>query len=334
MTSPVSVIIPVKNAEQTLRGCLDALFRAEGAERDVIIVDDGCDDDSLRIAASFPCRIIKNERKGVSAARNTGAKTSTGEILFFMDSDIIVPSDVFHVLSGYFADRTVDGITGLLGPGIRFDNFASKFKNLWMHYTYVRLTDFVSLFYTSAAAIRRGVFEKMGGFNEDFHRPNVEDTEFGRRLVAAGFRIRLARDLQVEHRKYYDCRGVLRTDFARSSGLVKVVLAGRGMDGRVNSTSVPSLFIASIPFFILSLLSLIASLFLGWKWVIAAGILFMVFLLANLPLLRFFRQKEGSRFALKSLLFLVPDILSVTGGIIHGFSRHLFAEKRENVREK
>jgi glycosyltransferase involved in cell wall biosynthesis len=329
MHSPVSVIIPVKNAESTLQACLEALFRAEGAEREVIVVDDGCEDRSLAIASTFPCTIVKNEKKGVSAARNTGARESGKEILFFTDSDIIVPPDLFQVLAGHFSDPDIAGISGLLGPEIEYENFASRYKNLWMHYTYIRLSDWVPLFYTSAAAVRKEVFTRIGGFDEHFQNPNVEDTEFGRRVVSAGYRIRLARDLQVEHRKHYDLRGVLRTDFYRSSGLVGVVLGGAGEKGKANSTSVPSFFIFSVPLFFLSLLCFILSIFLGGWMALAGAVLLISFYLLNWPLLRFFRRREGAGFAIKSLLFLAPDVLSVGGGVVHGLFGYVKKRRKD-----
>lgn len=284
----------------------------------MIVVDNGCEDRSLKIASSFPCNIIKNDKKGVAAARNTGARESRGDILFFTDSDIVVPPDVFQVLGHYFSDPDIAGISGLLGPDIEYDNFASRYKNLWMHFTYIRLSDWVPLFYTSAAAVRRKVFARVGGFDENFKNPNVEDTEFGRRLVSAGHRIRLARNLQVEHRKYYDIRGVLRTDFHRSAGLVRVVLGGSGMKGKKNSTSVPSFFILSVPLLCLSLLCFLMSPLAG-GWAVFWGVLLLAsFFVMNVPLLNFFQRREGNGFALKSLLFLVPDVLSVAGGVIYG----------------
>jgi len=320
---PVSVIIPVKDGETTLQACLEALFRAETRQREVIVVDDGCQDRSLKIASAFPCEIIKNEKEGVAAARNTGAAAGRGEVLFFTDADIIVPPDLFRILGEYFSDPDIAGISGLLGPDIQYENFASRYKNLWMHYTYIRMSDWVPLFYTSAAAVRRRVFERMGGFDESFKNPNVEDTEFGRRMVAAGYRVRLARKLQVEHRKHYDVRGVLRTDYYRSSGLMGVVLGGKGMKGRKNSTSVPSFFILSLPFFFLGLLCLLVTPFTG-GWMVLPGVFLLAsFFLLNLPLLRFFGRLEGPLFALKSLLFLVPDVLSVAGGMVHGLIGYL-----------
>ena len=81
----ISVIIPVYNEEKHLGQCLSSISNQTLKEIEVIIVDDGSNDNSLSIAEefqktnSFPTRIIRQENTGAGAARNKGLDLAKGE---------------------------------------------------------------------------------------------------------------------------------------------------------------------------------------------------------------------------------------------------------------
>jgi cellulose synthase/poly-beta-1,6-N-acetylglucosamine synthase-like glycosyltransferase len=91
----VSIIIPVLNEERVIGECLSAICRLNTPKEkyEVILVDNGCTDDTLKIANKFNVRIIQGSeqlKETVSAARNLGVKYSRGDILAFVDADCIV----------------------------------------------------------------------------------------------------------------------------------------------------------------------------------------------------------------------------------------------------
>ena len=87
----VSVIIPVYNAAPYLDDCLKSIFDQTLQDIEIICVDDGSTDDSLKIlnqyAGENKIKLITQEHRGVSAARNAGIEAACGEYLYFMDSD-------------------------------------------------------------------------------------------------------------------------------------------------------------------------------------------------------------------------------------------------------
>jgi hypothetical protein len=85
----VSVIVPCYNGSAFLRDTLDSALRQTHPPLEVIVVDDGSTDDSAAIAASYgpPVRIIRQENRGVSAARNRGLAEARGNYLVFLDAD-------------------------------------------------------------------------------------------------------------------------------------------------------------------------------------------------------------------------------------------------------
>jgi len=87
----VSIIVPVHNNPQDLRKCLSALTAPSDAESEVIVVDDASTDDTPAVAARMGVRVLRlAQNSGPAAARNHGARLAQGEILFFVDADVVV----------------------------------------------------------------------------------------------------------------------------------------------------------------------------------------------------------------------------------------------------
>ena len=88
----VSVIIPVYNAEQYLRQCLDSVINQTLQDIEIICVDDGSQDNSIAILKEYTTRdsrfrLIREKNRGAGAARNQGLREATGEYLSFLDAD-------------------------------------------------------------------------------------------------------------------------------------------------------------------------------------------------------------------------------------------------------
>ncbi len=85
----ISVVIPCHNAAPFLRATIESILQQTRPATEVIVVDDGSTDDSARIAASFgpPVRVIRQENRGESAARNRGIEAATGDWVAFLDAD-------------------------------------------------------------------------------------------------------------------------------------------------------------------------------------------------------------------------------------------------------
>src|SRR5262245_1629380 len=269
----VSVVIPVYNAEATLEECLAKLGRSTFEDFEVVVVDDGSTDGSRGIMARFPVRVVPTSgRVGPAAARNLGAQVATGEILFFIDSDVMVRPDTLAILVGGFARTGLDGFCGVQAAEMRYRDLVSQYKNLWMRWTYLRQTGDVPLFYTTAAAIRRDSFLRVGGFDVGYATPNVEDTAFGQKLRRLGVRVRIHPEVEVEHVKQYSLRGMLRTDFMRAVSLTRLKLR-HPEDLGDNNTSVPASYMASVPLAGLTVLALGLGLVFGWLPAPVAGLL-------------------------------------------------------------
>ena len=88
----VSVIIPIYNTEQYLAECLDSVVNQTLSDIEIICVDDGSPDRSIDILMEYAAKddriqIIRQENKGLPAARNAGLRVASGDYVYFVDSD-------------------------------------------------------------------------------------------------------------------------------------------------------------------------------------------------------------------------------------------------------
>jgi GT2 family glycosyltransferase len=312
----VSIVIPVYNAEATLAECLTRVFQSRFDGFEVVLVDDGSTDRSRAIAQTFPVRIVPSPgRVGPAVARNIGAREAVGDILFFIDSDVMLRPDSLTRLTDAFEDRTVDALNGVQSAEMRHQDLVSQYKNLWMRWTYLRHTGSVPLFYTTAAAIRRDAFVRVGGFDEGYATPNVEDTAFGQKLARLGLSVRIHPRLEVEHVKHYSLPALLRTDFLRAVSLTRLKLRHPG-DLRDNNTSVPTTYIASVGVLGLALLALLAGAALGAgvPALVATGAFATLAVALNAEFLAAIRTSEGWWRTLCTIPVLVLELLVVGVG--------------------
>lgn len=105
----VSVIVPVYNVEEFLPRCLDSLVNQSLEDIEIVIVNDGSTDNSLKICKKYAKKdkriiIHTQENQGVSAARNTGLKLATSEFIGFVDPDDYVDLNTYYLATKYMSD--------------------------------------------------------------------------------------------------------------------------------------------------------------------------------------------------------------------------------------
>lgn len=97
----ISVIIPVYNAENYLKECIDSVLNQTYSYFEVILINDGSTDNSKDICDSYSrmderVKVITQKNAGVSVARNTGLKNAKGDYIIFMDSDDYIEPDMYE----------------------------------------------------------------------------------------------------------------------------------------------------------------------------------------------------------------------------------------------
>jgi len=121
----ISVIVPVYNVEEYLEDCILSICNQTKRELEILLINDGSTDNSPSICESFAERdpriiVVHQDSQGVSEARNTGIKNSTGELIGFVDSDDWILPDMFENLESILLKNDCD--ISVCGYARQFEN--------------------------------------------------------------------------------------------------------------------------------------------------------------------------------------------------------------------
>lgn len=211
--SDVSVIVPVRDGGPAFDACVSRLVGLVPAPLEIIVVDDGSADGSGERAAAAGLRVIRlAPPHGPAAARNRGAQAAGGEILWFLDADVLPPSSGVAQVGAALSDGAIDAVIGSYDRHPTAPNFLSQFKNLAHRHAHQTGRDDAFTFWGACGAIRRRVFLAAGGFDERYRTASIEDIELGYRLRHAGHQIRLVKSLEVTHMKRWTAGRLLHSD--------------------------------------------------------------------------------------------------------------------------
>ncbi len=185
----ISVIVPVRNAEDLVDDCLASIVRAE--PREIIVVDGLSTDRTLEIAGQYPVRVLSDEGRGLPAARAIGAQAASSKLVALIDADVVLPEGALERLveefkeEGYAALQA--GLESVSGPGYWGQALAD-------HHRSGRSKEW---FGVVATVFERDVLLEHG-FDQAFL--SGEDIELRWRLQQSGARIGVSRRTKVIHR--------------------------------------------------------------------------------------------------------------------------------------
>lgn len=327
----LSVIIPVHYGGNRFRKCLHSLAASNPAPYEVIVVSDGDSDGSWRVAEQFGAQVMRIPTpEGPARARNLGAHTAKGDILFFFDADVAIPRDaVGRVAAAFQDDPNLVALFGSYDDAPFERNFLSQYKNMLHHYVHQTAKADASTFWSGCGAIRRELFLAMGGFEENFRRPSIEDIELGYRLRKAGHRVRLLKELQVKHLKRWEILSLLKADFKyRALPWTDLILKEGRFINDLNTTL--SSRVSVICAFLLSA-TLLGACWISWLLILALACV-VGLLLINQDLYRFFCKKRGFCFAVKTIpwhwaYFFYSGLAFTVGFVKHRLNRISFVKK-------
>jgi glycosyltransferase involved in cell wall biosynthesis len=226
----ITIVIPVRNGARTLEACLEAACAAALPDNEVVVVDDGSSDESATIAARHPCRLVRlGNGRGASAARNAGAATARGDIVFFTDADCIIDPPTLPRAAAALAAAGPRAVVGGTYESRPCDpGFFPAFQAVFINYHETRCPDDPDYVATHAMAIRAADFRASGGFDEHF-LPILEDVEFCHRLRRDGYRLRMDPLLLVRHSFGFGLSGSLRNAARKARFWVRYSLLNRDL---------------------------------------------------------------------------------------------------------
>jgi len=321
----VSIVIPARGNPGALEKCLRGVFRSDFTDYECIVVDDGSPDDLGKLLRPYPVRLVKLEEcRGPAFARNRGAEAASSDILFFLDSDVEPHRDTVGKVVAFMKEHpSVAAVFGSYDDAPGEGGFFSQYRNLFHHYTHQVSWEKALTFWAGCGAIRHDAFRKIGGFDETYTRPCVEDIELGYRLTRSGCEVRLDKTLQAGHHKKWTFGGLVRADiFDRALPWTALLVQHGRMANDLNITITARL---SALLLYAALACLVAGVF--WLPGLACGfalVLLTIFL--NRPIYAFYYKKRGLGFALRAIpmhLFYVfySGLAFLAGSVIYRLGR-------------
>lgn len=232
----VSVVVPFHRDLDQLAECLYALHPLpDWAE--LVVVADGAVESCRHLVSLHGGRVIDVEGpRGPAVARNRGAAAATGDVLVFIDSDVVAAPGVIAKFREVLTRRPdVAAVFGAYDEHPRDTRFMSQYKNLAHSYFHQSSNREARTFWAGLGAVRRKPFNAVGGFDERFSRPTVEDIELGYRLSSRGQKVLLEPSIRACHLKRWTLISAVMSDL-RDRGIpwTQLVLKFDRLDNDLN----------------------------------------------------------------------------------------------------
>lgn len=181
MIAKVSLVIPTYRRQADLRECLRSVFDLKSPPYEVIVVDSNSMDGTEKLKNSFPIKFVSTkERRGHPNAMNLGISIATGDIVAFLDDDVVVCKEWLDEIVKPYANGNVAGVGGRVVPYGRPKDFhvpikSSDIGKVFPNGLVIGNFDIplpfrikVDSFIGCNMSFRRELLSKIGGFDENF----------------------------------------------------------------------------------------------------------------------------------------------------------------------
>ncbi len=196
----LTVIVPAFNEEAylaptlgSIRAAAEEARAAAGVDVDVVVVDNASADGTGALARDFGATVVHEPVQGIARARNAGARRAAGDVLVFVDADVIVPRTLLVAMCAAMRDPSC------VGGGVDVDyqprrSLVRLYLRLWR--LLARATGMVQ---GAAQFCRKEVFEEIGGYDEGVWMGEDVDFHWGLRKLArrTGRNVRFVREPRV-----------------------------------------------------------------------------------------------------------------------------------------
>lgn len=235
-----------------------------------------------------------------------------------MDADTSAHPDTLDRIARKFKENPeLDAVIGSYDQQPSAPRLVGRFRNLLHSFVHHRASPRATTFWAACGAVRKNRFRDLGGFDERFPRPSIEDVEFGLRLNHAGGSIHLDPEIQVTHHKSWTLSSMVRTDFFLRAIPWAQVLHKYPMPLDLNFRVSDRL---SGALSVLTLLTSIVALLHGGAWWLAPVVSLLLIALLNWQFLRFVAHATSWRDALLCFPLLLVYLATSVSGLMVGLA--------------
>jgi len=197
LKSVISIVVPAYNEARFLRGLLQSVRQFAPAGVETVVVDNGSSDDTSSIARDHGCVVTKLDRRAFpSVARNAGVKACSGEILVFLDADVVLTAEWGVTLTAMVESLRARPMV-VTGDQYHISQRPSWLERVWFDSLRAKTPTYID---GGNLITTRAVFDKIGGFSE--HLETSEDVDFCMRAISHGAELRVNQGFKVFHEGY------------------------------------------------------------------------------------------------------------------------------------
>jgi GT2 family glycosyltransferase len=321
-----SFIVPFHRGLASLAQCLAALDPVP-PQSELIIVADGAVDDCRQVALLHRARVIAIDGpSGPAVARNVAAAAAVGDVLIFIDADVVVSSmGLTRMMRTFVEHPEIAAAFGSYDERPADPGFMSQYRNLSHSFVHHSSAAEARTFWAGFGAVRRDAFHAIGGFDERFARPSVEDIDFGYRLAEEGYTTVLDPALSACHLKRWTIRSAIVSD-VRDRGIpwTQLILRYGALRDDLNLRAE---YRWSVVLAYLTVVSLVGAAY-DLRVLVALPFLMAGLMALNRRSLQFFYRKRGAWFVvrvgcLQVLHHLCNGLSFVTGTALFVLARYV-----------
>ncbi len=319
----LSVVIPLYNSERTIHKCLESVFESSSEILEVIVVDDCSTDLSAEIAQKFNIKYIKNEvNKGPGASRNVGIHHAQGDLVLFIDSDVMLNKQAIYEIKKYFeSNKDCQTVSfNLCTQDNLKNNFFTDYKNCYMNFILSKFEEDLNFVYGASCVTRK---RNITLWPEEIRY--TEDSLWGYWQHLKGHKINVIKSIKLIHLKEYNFKKLFINDFLISAYFALSYFKYNRWEtlyttqnfGHTSKKQKSSL--------------IVIGLMLLFILVEPAGspILFILWFCLNLDFFIFLSSKRHFSFVLKSVMWTFVDHIIYLLGIVYGAFLYLNTKKEK-----
>jgi len=320
MSKTISAVITLYNKAELIGKTLESLLLQPVDFKEIIVVDDGSNDDSAKIIKEFSAnhkniKYVFQENQGVAGALNTGLKIASGDFVAVLDDDVVLDENWILKLMLYFSSApggekvaAVSGLTKIINP-----------KNIWaalagynVEYRQSKMVDeFVDHLSTTNTIYRKSVLDGVGLFDTNFRYG--QDNELSYRIMSAGYKLVLSHKTFCLHFWPESFMGFMKQ---RLHGAYARMMLIKKYPKRWSGDKISSLrYFLELPLGIIFLLSLVVSL-AEPDFLIFAGIMFFVIHIFQFDEIKFFIKNKKIFIGVFMPFFILLRSIAWISGII------------------
>ncbi|MEM2953533.1 MAG: glycosyltransferase [Candidatus Bathyarchaeia archaeon] len=308
----VSIIVATLNNEKTIGECLKSIFELKYPKEllEVIVVDGGSRDSTLKIAQNYPAKIVVRPLNA-PAAYNYAISHLESEVIGIIDADAKLEKEWLNKLVAHLKDPQVGGVSGTIETW-NSESILPRCIGYDLKYRYSHIKGETNRVATMNLLLKKSVIKKVGGFNENL--PTQYDTDLGVRITRGGYKIVLEPQAKCYHFNRPTWREYFKQQLQYGKNTPKLYFKSPSL---IRGDAITDFWMnIQPPLIATSILLVIAGFFEKFLWYVSASILVFLLIFYLVSAVKISYMYRDASAMLLVAVYFVRAVAWTLGGII------------------